>query len=1117
MITIFTRVRETLSFVPKFILLLALPIHAGAQPIPQKNVNVIGPTPVRWLYAGNPRMQQNEPECAVSPNNPEWIACGFNDYRAVNFSPIEDAFPGIAMSRDFGKTWISGLIPHHLADTPNINQKFGADANLEALPNLLLYNFIAGWRDESQPGGVYVSRWYEHNREIGPPWEHLDTVLADIGTPGQFLDRPAFEAALHAPGTMADIQIEIPAFNDPRNLDNSHAAYTLKVPAARVHICYAVFVGNDNNLGTKINCLASDDGGATWPIKSNIAEGVEINQSVSIGTRNWGQEVLIVWRRFSDNNDTSAIMYAKSTDGGVTYSKGQVLTEICAFDQFTGPARFRTTTSPVVVSTGGDTANGDFAVYFASRNDATETCFTPAKGNKPAVPLMSPVALEDDFDRFGEPDPVDGVRQKDSRVRTALNFSRIMMVRGPGTNPQSWSDPVAVDPQTHVVDVDPSGEVDMQEVRKRGHQFMVAAEAVGGNEFVAWYDSRLDRLNTRHNPIASGYVEDLVVHFSGTDSDVPPDGVEDPPWTGMSLLPAGAYDIVPPPTDADGNLVLPPNQNNVPARRTIDIFAALVDGTTGLPRSYNLDAEFYPSANPVMLNVPSTRVTRFAKRRGANGPEQAEWNFPNGRLFLKGKASFIGDYISVAAAQFRQLEDGTWTPAQDAPVANLDLFSSLEPTAHIFWTSNRNVRGRVFYTGCDTWNPTLQMWEGVNGTNCPSGYTDPIVPQDLRMVPLQGADGGNEGVGVCSAFENFPLTRNQNIYGSAMMPDFAAHVLSARKRPVGLVNTFVVGLDNGTFDDRYVVLELPNNVLSGVDRMSLDIENPDLSITVEVPRGSSNARTIFDFGNDIEDDLQETVILTVKDCPDFDPETDESCVAPGAVLAKVPLQRSRLIDVNLPPPENVQNKQPCVIGTLTSPFATDIDGAFDPNGGTDSTFVQVTDEAHGLLAFDLVRFSNADLVGGIDLNGDFDVISVVDDDTYIIQSAVAPASTAVGGGTVDFEYNCFDPIDLTIDGEFYDLILNREQTEALLDLENLDLQNLDLENSVQMLDLQNLDLQNIQLLLDLQNLDLENLDLQNLDLQNLDLENVLLFLDLQNLDLENFELSNLDLQNALYE
>jgi len=139
-------------------LLAALAAADGtAQAIPQKNVNAIGPSPVGWLFPGNARKQQNEPECAVSPGNPNRLFCGYNDYRAVDFAAIGDAFPGVSQSRDGGLSWISGLHPGHRADTPSLNQQFGADANVSALPNFLLYNFIAGWRNDEIPGGVFVS------------------------------------------------------------------------------------------------------------------------------------------------------------------------------------------------------------------------------------------------------------------------------------------------------------------------------------------------------------------------------------------------------------------------------------------------------------------------------------------------------------------------------------------------------------------------------------------------------------------------------------------------------------------------------------------------------------------------------------------------------------------------------------------------------------------------------------------------------------------------------------------------------------------------------------------------------------------------------------------------
>lgn len=1021
-------------------LLVASPAWAGG--IPQKNVNAIGPTPIFWLYAGNPRMQQNEPEGVVSPNNPEWLALGFNDYRAVNDPTISDAFPGIAMSRDGGRTWISGLHPEHLADIPNINKKFGADANLEAVPYMMYYNFIAGWRDDSQPGGVYLSRWYEHNREVGPPWEHLDTLEVATGTAGRFLDKPAFDLALRNPDlSLPDIEVPIPAYSDPRNIDNSHDAYVLRVPAHRVHLCFAVFVGNDNNDGTKINCLASDDGGVTWPISSKITESVEINQGVSLATRNFGQDVLAVWTRFQDNNESSAIMFANSTNFGNTWSKAKVLTEFCPFNQSTGAARHRTNALPVAASNGSE-----FSVYFAARNDATETCLIPAQGNNPATPRMSDVSLEDDFDG-----------PKDGQVRTSLNFSRIMMVRSSGSNNLNWTLPEMIDPQL----VDPNDDNPRSNgPRKRSHQYMPAVEAAGGIETLSWYDSRFDKLNLRNPPIAGGFVEDLVVHFDGT---LQSDGSEGPPWTSASLIQADLYGLVPPPA------ILPPAVNNLPLRRTLDVFAAQI--VNGEVRDYSVDANFYPVA---VGGVPSnsTRVSRFATRKkpGTTTGErqQIEWNYPNARLFRKGRAPFIGDYKTVFAAQARQRNDGRWIPNKSAPAAT-DWFSSDEPVFHVGWTSNHEVRGKVFYTGCDEWDEGLQMW--VSSDNCANVYTE---PNPGMLIPLQGEDGGADGPAFsCSdaaarpelvGVPKGPLTRNQNIFTAAMKPGINVDVLSAIKDPDGIgINTFALGIQNGSNSNRRVRLDLPAGQFVSFDRNTITTA-PLLSVEVQVPRGSGNARTVFDIANGVID----PVVVEVFDVTALiDPDDPDGPTLPGAgtLVARVPLLRE-----SLTPLENVQNNDPDPDSRI------DI---LDPDG-----------EFYELI---LKRETGA--------------LKELDLENLDLENSVA---------LLDLENLDLENLDLENQVVFLDL--------ENLDLENLDLENdlysaLDLENNVELLDLENLDLENRLLYLDLENLDLENLDLENLDLENLDLENLdLENLDLENLDLENVnifaaDLENLDLEN----
>ena len=82
-------------------------------------------------------------------------------------------------------------------------------------------------------------------------------------------------------------------------------------------------------------------------------------------------------------------------------------------------------------------------------------------------------------------------------------------------------------------------------------------------------------------------------------------------------------------------------------------------------------------------------------------------------------------------------------------------------------------------------------------------------------------------------------------------------------------------------------------------------------------------------------------------------------------------------------------------GQLTNPFSTVI-----------STFaVTVADTAHGRAVDDRVVFANATAVGGITVNGEYTVTTVVDANTYTITSATVATSTAgPGGGTVDYEY-----------------------------------------------------------------------------------------------------------------
>ena len=81
---------------------------------------------------------------------------------------------------------------------------------------------------------------------------------------------------------------------------------------------------------------------------------------------------------------------------------------------------------------------------------------------------------------------------------------------------------------------------------------------------------------------------------------------------------------------------------------------------------------------------------------------------------------------------------------------------------------------------------------------------------------------------------------------------------------------------------------------------------------------------------------------------------------------------------------------------LTNPFVTT----------SGSPIVTVTDAGHGASAGDFVTFSNADAVGGLDMNAEFEITSVTSSSVYTVTHSSNASSGATGGGssTVDVEY-----------------------------------------------------------------------------------------------------------------
>lgn len=335
-----------------FVSLIAVSLFAQ---IPEQNVNMVAGT--GWPH-GDPFLQrQNEPSVAVSTRNPLHLLAGANDYRSVDIpfdtpaSPDNeergDAWLGVFKSRNGGQTWWSDLLPGYPQESPSTSPLHGyqaaADPVVRAGANgMFYYSGIVLNRDSNPLSGVFVARFIDNNNtENGDPIAYVGTRMIDKGSSGAFIDKPWIAVG---PGT-GQCTVNGQTF-----------------PAQNVYLAYTVFVGNGNNLRTKLMFARSTDCGATWSAAQKLSEGYPINQGASIVVSPTGP-LYVVWRRFQSTTESNAIMIAKSTDQGQTFTKAAVVRTITPFEQGMTSASIRTNAYP----TAAVDSSGHLYVAWADR------------------------------------------------------------------------------------------------------------------------------------------------------------------------------------------------------------------------------------------------------------------------------------------------------------------------------------------------------------------------------------------------------------------------------------------------------------------------------------------------------------------------------------------------------------------------------------------------------------------------------------------------------------------------------------------------------------------------------------------------------------------------------
>lgn len=338
---------------------------AFGQGIPEeRNVNVIGLNPPVAPQAENLGVpdtglkQQNEPACAMKPSNPLQIICAFNDYRGVDDPAIGDAWEGYAYSINGGQTWFSDLLPGHPGDAQNVGLEFAADPQVAAAPGIALISYIAADRGDNAPGGLFLQRMFEVNREAGAPWvPEMMPNLVLSGNAGIFIDKPFM--LLHPAAAGSGTIMVSGTLKDGSPIDQ-------EVPAATIFLAHTSFVGNDVNVKTKMLLSISHDYGVSWST-TKLSESQAINQSASIAA--YDNNACAVWRRFDNGRQSDAILAACSTDRGGSWSKAVEVSadlDFSPFDQGTTENSFRVNSYPVVTHDGSQ-----FYAFWANRKNVS--------------------------------------------------------------------------------------------------------------------------------------------------------------------------------------------------------------------------------------------------------------------------------------------------------------------------------------------------------------------------------------------------------------------------------------------------------------------------------------------------------------------------------------------------------------------------------------------------------------------------------------------------------------------------------------------------------------------------------------------------------------------------
>jgi hypothetical protein len=320
-------------------------VYAGpAGPDFNSQANLVQPTPF-------PQNKQNEPAIAQNPANPSNLIAGANDEIDLPACTASGCpfvanvgLSGVYVSHDAGVSWTQFSAPAGDGNTASFNGDGSTIHTLPGFATLASQLGISGLASDGDPAIAFSRDGVAYYASLAGV---RGTSAGDLLT----VSRSSDEGATWSDPVLATDKTNPVDFND------KEAVWVDKSPTSRfsgnVYVSWTLFIGGPGTA-EPIMFSRSIDGGRTFSSAQKLSASYNNNtiggrQGSTIRTDASGT-IYVVWESGVTINGTKtdAQVFAKSTDGGVSFSRPAVISRVVGLPSPIPGASFRNDSFPTV-------------------------------------------------------------------------------------------------------------------------------------------------------------------------------------------------------------------------------------------------------------------------------------------------------------------------------------------------------------------------------------------------------------------------------------------------------------------------------------------------------------------------------------------------------------------------------------------------------------------------------------------------------------------------------------------------------------------------------------------------------------------------------------------------